>query len=261
MNTAKGYNDIRRRWRHWLKSVFAPGEQLRERYQSFRTILQLDGQALDLLADLESHISGHNPADSLLISKLSEQIIDIVGSMAAHLSAMNPLYAKLPDSHSLLAAQIRELLMPSVVSSNPPYVLSLQQAASHPELAGGKAANLSAAGRSGIIIPRGFVITANSFHHVISENHLQDELIQRFEQLHADDHQTIIRIAGELQELILACEIPADIVKEIDLALQGLGPVTLLAVRSSALAEDGNVSFAGQYASELEVFPEAIFAA
>lgn len=261
MMSDRSKKDVWRRLQYWLKSIIAPGELLRARYQSFRTILQLDGQALDLLANLESYISGQDPADSHLIRRTSEQIAEIVGSMAHHLSAMNPVYSGLTDNHSRLVEHIRKLLTPSAASSIPPYVLPLQQAASHPELSGGKAANLSTAGRTSVVIPPGFVITSNAFHHVIAENNLEDELARRFEQIHAADHQTIIRIAGELQELILASEIPTDIVEQIDIALQTLKPVQLFAVRSSALAEDGNVSFAGQYASELEVAPEDIVAA
>jgi pyruvate,water dikinase len=247
---------MRSRWQHWLKSIFTPADLLQTKYQSFRTILQLDGQALDLIADLESHFSGENPADPHLINRLVEQTSSIVGSMANHLSTMNPEYSSLLDSHTQLDEQIREMLIPPVVNSAPPYVLPLDQAADHPELTGGKAANLAVAGRTGVVIPPGFVITTNAFHHVIAKNQLEEEFSSRFAQIHAADHHTIIRIAGELQELILACEIPTEIVKQIDLALEALGPVTLLAVRSSAMAEDGNVSFAGQYASELEVLPE-----
>ncbi len=58
-------------------------------------------------------------------------------------------------------------------NSSPPYILHLAQAADFPELTGGKAANLSAAGRAGVIIPAaGFVITANAFHRFIFDNKL-----------------------------------------------------------------------------------------
>jgi pyruvate,water dikinase len=261
MMAAHGNKDYWRRWKHRLRSVFAPGGLLRDRYNSFRTILRLDGEALELLADLEGHLSGQDPADFHLIGRLSEQLTTIVGEMADQLSAMNPAYFPLTGVHGRLAREIRKLLVTRASSSAPPYVLPLEQAADHPELAGGKAANLSAAGRAGIVTPRGFVITANGFHRIVAENDLEGELALRFGQLHAADHATIIRIAGELQELILASRIPADMIEQIEQALQALGPVSLLAVRSSALAEDGKVSFAGQYASELEVEPGHIIAA
>jgi pyruvate,water dikinase len=244
-----------------LKRVFTPAALLHDTYQAFRTILQLDNQALDLLVELESHLLGQDPADPLLIRKLSDRISTIVGSMAVQLSAMNPSYRSVLHEHARLSGEIRKILTSDAHSSAPPYVLPLELAADNPLLAGGKASNLSSAGRAGVVIPRGFVITANAFHHFICENHLKEELSRRFRQVRTSDHQTIIRITGELQEMILGSEIPNDIVEQIHIALQSLGPIDTLAVRSSALAEDGKISFAGQYASELEVRPEEIVTA
>ena len=242
--------------------IFAPGLLLRHKYAAFREVLRLDSQALDLLADLESHVFGHNPADHYRIRHLCHQIIDSVGSMACQLDAMNPsAYRKLLEKHAELDAAIKTLLVPSVPQLEPPYILRLDEAADHPELAGGKAANLSAAGRAGVTVPSGFVITANAFHRFISDNTLEKELAARLQLVRADDNDTIIRITGELQELILKGEVPADIAGQIERQVESLQPVQLLAVRSSALAEDGQVSFAGQYASELDVSPLEIVSA
>ena len=249
-------------WRYRFMELFTPGLLLRHKYAAFREVLRLDSQALDLLADLESHILGQNPADHYRIDHLCHQIIDSVGSMADQLHTMNPpAYRKLLEKHAELAAAIKELLVPSMPQLASPYILSLEKAADHPELAGGKAANLSAAGRVGVIIPHGFVITANAFHRFIDDNNLETERATRLQQVQADDNETIIRITGELQELILDAEVPADIASQIVQQVESLQPVHLLAVRSSALAEDGQVSFAGQYASELDVPPEEIIAA
>lgn len=249
-------------WRYRLMEIFTPGLLLRHKYAAFREVLRLDSQALDLLADLESHIFGQNPADHYRVSYLCHQIIDLVGSMADQLYTMNPpAYRKLLEKHAELAAAIQVLLVPGMPQSGSLYILPLEKAADLPELAGGKAANLSAAGRVGVTIPRGFVITANAFHRFIDDNNLEKECATRLQLVQADDNETIIRITGELQELILDAEVPADVAAQIELQVESLQPVELLAVRSSALAEDGQVSFAGQYASELDVPPLEIIAA
>jgi pyruvate,water dikinase len=249
-------------YRHWLTRLFAPDRQLRNTYRAFRNVLREDGIALELLADLETHIYGHNPADHARIASLSLQLTAAVGAMAEHLRTMNPAaYPGLAEKHRHLAAAIGDTLVPAKIDTGPPYLLELGQAADYPELAGGKAANLSAAGRAGIPIPKGFVVTANAFHRFVHDNHLQDEFTERFRLVHADDNQTIIRITGELQELILAAEIPGEIARQITRAVTTLGCAPLLAVRSSALAEDGRVSFAGQYASELDVPAAEVLAA
>ncbi len=249
-------------WRYRLMEIFAPGKLLRHKYAAFRQVLRLDSRALDLLADLEAHIFGQNPADPYRIRLLCRQITDTVGAMADQLQAMNPpAYRQLFEKHAALSIAIKALLAAASPQSTPPYILTLQEAADYPELAGGKAANLSAAGRVGVPIPRGFVITSRAFQRFISDNSLEKELEARFQLVQADDNATIIQITGELQELILDAEVPADIAAQIEQQVKALQPVERLAVRSSALAEDGQVSFAGQYASELNVDPAEIIAA
>ena len=248
--------------RHWFKKCFMPGRLLQEKHGAFCKVLQLDGQSLDLLADLESHLLGQDPADPFRINHLCDQVMERVGAMAEHLHAMNPpAYRKLLERHTELTTAIRAMKVQAVHRSSPPYILPLQQAADHPELAGGKAANLSAAKRAGVIIPSGFVITVNAFHRFICDNKLENELASRLQQVHADENDTIIQITGELQALILGSDVPADIVHAIEQGVESLMPAGLLAVRSSALAEDGLVSFAGQYASELDVPASKVIAA
>ncbi len=240
-----------------------PGLLLRKKYLAFREILRLDSLALDLLADLESHISGQNPADTWRVRHLCDQLTDTVGSMADRLHAMNPpAYRHLLEKHATLASKVKEMLIQPESNASPPYILYLEQAADFPELTGGKAANLSTAGRTGVTIPAGgFVITANAFHRFIFDNQLSHELTRRLQLVHADDYDTIIRITGELQELILGGEVPVDIACQIEQKVAALIPGQLLAVRSSALAEDGEISFAGQYASELNVPADDVVAA
>ncbi len=253
---------ISRSIKHWLARLLTPDLVVRNTYQAFRDVLHQDGIALELVADLESHIYGHNPADQARIAALSEQLTEAVGAMVGHLRTMNPrAYRHLPIKHEHLATGIRNILIPPRNNSMPPYLIELGHAADAPELAGGKAANLSATGRIGVPIPKGFVITANAFHRFIKDNHLQHRFNERFQLVHADDNKTIIRITGELQEFILSAEIPEEIAEQIVQAVTTLGHAPLLAVRSSALAEDGRISFAGQYASELDVPATEILAA
>ncbi len=260
-NSFPGKSIIWQLCRHRLMGIFAPERLLQNKYSAFREVLRLDSHALNLLTDLDSHLFGQDPADHSRINFLCNQIIDTVGSMAVGLQAMNPAYHQLAEQHASLSAEIRAMTALAETDSMPPYILPLDQAADCPELTGGKAGNLSAAGRAGVVVPKGFVITANAFHRYILDNNLEDELVNRFQLVHADDHNTIIRISGELQELILGGEVPTDIVDQIIRNVEHLQPAPLLAVRSSALAEDGEISFAGQYASELDVPVEEMIAA
>jgi pyruvate,water dikinase len=241
--------------RHWFTRLLAPDRHIREKYDHFKELLRSDSRALDLIADLDAHLYGHDPADAARIRFLVGQLTHGVREMADSLCLMNPQsYALLPENLERIAADITRLVAPALPDSSPPYVLSLDEACDHPGQAGGKAANLSFARRHGVPTPPGFVVTASAFARYLRDNDLEEEVELRFRDISLSNHDAIVRVTGELQELILAARVPQDVRAEIMDALRANGlEGRRLAVRSSAVAEDGEISFAGQYASELDV--------
>ena len=249
--------------RHWFMRLLTPDRLIRDKYEHFKELLRSDAKALDLIADLDAPIYGHDPADMARIRFLIAQLRQAVLDMATSLCDMNPAsYAELPVALDRISAQIDALVARPPLDSSPPYVLTLDEAADHPGQVGGKAANLSLARRHGAPTPPGFVITASAFARFLQDNDLEKEIEKRFQDVSLSNNDAIVRVTGELQELILAGSVPADIADDIvrAVATHGLGSGRL-AVRSSALAEDGEISFAGQYASELDVAPWDVLAA
>ncbi|MGW8194793.1 MAG: PEP/pyruvate-binding domain-containing protein, partial [Desulforhopalus sp.] len=257
-----GIGFLGQRLRHNLMRLFAPERLLRAQYRHFRTLLKQDGHALELLVELDTFLSGENPADICRVRYFCNRLIEAAAAMAHHLRAMNPsAYSSLEKSLQQLRRAIEHQLPEAAPEFEPLYILSLEQAADHPGIAGGKAANLSAAGRKGVRIPAGFVITANALHRVFAVNGLDQMFSDRFQQATSGDQKTLVRIAGELQEFILQATIPAEIEKMIVDSACRLSSADRFAVRSSALAEDGTISFAGQYTSELDVQPDDLIVA
>lgn len=249
--------------RHWFMRLLTPDRLIRDKYEHFKELLRSDAKALDLIADLDAPIYGHDPADMARIRFLIAQLRQAVLDMATSLCDMNPTsYAELPVALDRISAQIDALVAHPPLDSSAPYVLTLDEAADHPGQVGGKAANLSLARRHGAPTPSGFVITASAFARFLQDNDLEKEIEKRFQDVSLSNNDAIVRVTGELQELILAASVPADIADDIvrAVATHGLG-AGRLAVRSSALAEDGEISFAGQYASELDVAPWDVLAA
>jgi len=253
---------IWRRCHRLLLELLFPERLLQSKYRCFRSLLDADRRAIDLLTDLEAFLSGDIPADIWRIRMFSEQLTETVNTMVSRLLEINlTTYSDLPQLLTTISAEVDTLLEPSPVDTGPPYILSLAGAYGHPSLVGGKATNLSRAGSCGARIPEGFVITVNSYHRFIEENHLADALISRFREAHCGDNDAIIRITGEIQELIMQATVPYEIAEKIEKATNALAPTGLFAVRSSALAEDSMIGFAGQYASELNVpADEIVFA-
>lgn len=255
---------IKQLFKHWTYQVFAPGTLLRRKYEAFKSLLAHDSIALELVADLEEIFYGKKLADRQLALWLASRLSASVGTMAGQLVEMNPTkYMDLPDYFRKIDFYVRmamELEQPDV---GPPYILSLEDAASMPKLAGGKASNLGRAMQvEGVPVPPGFVVTANAFNYFIDFNGLNGEVEQRLRQMEMGDRELLARLTGELQELIMASEVPEDIARGIRFAVsEVIANDDLIAVRSSALAEDGEISFAGQYASELNVQPNDVIEA
>lgn len=247
--------------RRWAR-IFAPESLIRAKYQDFKELLRADAAALDLVADLEAHLYGHEPADCARIRAIVADLARAVRRMAECLGRMNDLHADVIPTVDRIVADISAHLAPQRIATDPPYVVSLDDVARHSNRVGGKALNLGRARAVGVPTPPGFVITAAAFGLFVRENDLEHEIERRFAAVRLSDHDSIVRATGELQELILDGDVPEVVAEEVlartkDLT-RGAG---LLAVRSSALAEDGRISFAGQYASELHVAPDEVLAA
>lgn len=249
--------------RHWLLRLLAPDKFIREKYTHFKALLRADTQALDLIADLDVHLYGHDPADGARIRHLTTALLETAQEMSMALAAMNPReFASLPDTTTRLGQEISMLTTEQPLSTVPPYIIPLREAGKHPDQVGGKAANLSRAMEFGAPVPDGFVITAQAFARYLNDNQLVTAFETLFQEASLLNHAALVRMTGAMQEHILAANVPPDIAAGILAAANDMDLTDrTVAVRSSALSEDGPISFAGQYASELDVSPHDLLPA
>ncbi|MBG0789696.1 MAG: pyruvate, water dikinase [Desulfovibrionaceae bacterium] len=251
-------------FKHWTYQLFAPGTLLRRKYEAFKELLAQDAVALELIADLEEIFYGKTLADRQRAVWMTQRLSEAVSIMAGKLMEMNPTrYMDLPEYFRKIDFYVRmgmELEEPEV---GPPYILSLEEAASFPHLAGGKACNLGRAKvEGGVPVPPGFVVTANAYNYFLDFNGLNGKMEKLLRQMVVGDRDLLARLTSEMQELIMAAEVPEEIARGIRFGVSEIiEGDDLIAVRSSALAEDGEISFAGQYASELNVQPNDVLEA
>jgi pyruvate,water dikinase len=120
-------------------------------------------------------------------------------------------------------------------------------------LVGGKGANLGELTGAGIPVPPGFVVTADTYFHFITQNGLEPVIKKELFNLDVHDSRALSERAARIRQRIIEAPMPAHIAADIREAYQrlGEGPV---AVRSSATAEDlPEASFAGQQSTFLNV--------
>ncbi len=148
---------------------------------------------------------------------------------------------------------LRFILASKVFDASPPFAIPLSEVhADSPDLVGGKAFNLGAIKRDlQYRLPDGFVVTTHAYHHIIESGNLRQPIEDRLAKLDVNSVASLDKISREISEMVLAAPIPSEVAAEISAALQPFNPCGTdkprFAIRSSAVAEDSQTSFAGQY--------------
>ena len=121
-------------------------------------------------------------------------------------------------------------------------------------IAGGKGASLSRMASAGLPVPAGFVVTADAFRGFLDSCGGVSVITRVTETLDTHDSAALAAASERIRDLILATPLPADMAGAIRAAYEQLPHDGLVAVRSSAVSEDGNTaSFAGQQETYLNV--------
>jgi pyruvate,water dikinase len=126
---------------------------------------------------------------------------------------------------------------------------------------GGKNAHLGEVqNRLHLPIPQGFAITTSAYEAFLAHNDLVEEINKRKLAIDNNDLETIREVSQEIQEMINQAQVPPDLEEAILSAYarlaESLGDGRALprvSLRSSAIGEDSELSFAGQYLTALNV--------
>lgn len=242
--------------------MFAPGAMLRTTYDAFQKLLTFDGRCHEIMADLESLYYQGNKEDFSKIALRYDSLARNVEGMISCLEQMAPgSYTGLPAYFKKFDFYCRFFLAPPAIHFGEPFVLNLSDPTLTTELAGSKTTTLVELARDlTLTIPSGFAITSNSFSYLLEYNNLRPAINTLLAETDLMSIEALSNISVQLKELIENAEIPPDIETAILKACNDMQKKStsnqLFAVRSSALSEDGQCSFAGQYSSYLHIEPE-----
>lgn len=122
-------------------------------------------------------------------------------------------------------------------------------------LVGGKGLNLGELSNiQGIQVPEGFCVTTVGYEKAIEQNEELQTLLQQLTKLKLEDRAQIGEMSKEIREVIMAVQIPTDVVEAVTQYLSRFRNEHAYAVRSSATAEDlPYASFAGQQDTYLNI--------
>jgi pyruvate, water dikinase len=121
-------------------------------------------------------------------------------------------------------------------------------------IAGGKGASLARMAAAGLPVPRGFVVCTEAFHSMLQSPGASNITARLSGTFDVHDTSALDAAAEEIRALILGRPLPDEIAAAIRSAYRALGHDLRVAVRSSAVSEDGEAaSFAGQQETFLNV--------
>ncbi len=125
---------------------------------------------------------------------------------------------------------------------------------------GGKGASLGEMVQNNFPVPNGFVVTSEAYFNFVKSTGIQQQIIQKIDAINVESTAVLENVAKEVRLLIRKTPMPYEVKLEIITNYQKLnqkendGAATLVAVRSSATAEDlPDASFAGQQETYLNI--------
>jgi len=226
-------------------------EVFRERLESFRSLLNGNNRVLELIADAGEKLGGEYVFDvqylKTITADLEEAMHDVVYNLQAITGGRHP---QLLDTVWRIAAEIRAAVDSRLVVPMGDLVIPLDRIDLElAEAVGDKMARLGEIKEHlGCRVPDGFVVSAYACQVFLEGAGIDPTA--------ADDPADTPQ---ELRRRVEEAPLPKELARGVRQAIKELekrGGSGLLAVRSSALGEDGQTSFAGMYETMLGVAPE-----
>jgi pyruvate,water dikinase len=232
--------------------------KIAERYRHYRDFLIHNHEALSIISDIEFTYHGGDPFTFAQVKRQFRGLIKATRNLVTSLDRLSGgKYKNLIVACDHIEKEIFPIL--EMEPSRPSSAVVLPFEELTPEsanIAGTKATNLALlASVLGLPVPRGFVITANAFDRFLDENGLWEPIEEMLASLPTDALKAIEAPTKAIREQIRRAPVPPSLAQEILMAYEILESKTRknvpIAMRSTAVGEDTEASFAGQYLTVL----------
>lgn len=238
----------------------AAKEELQSRYRAFQALLTANNKVLEYMADMEEKLSGEFLFDMHYIKKHVDLVSTGVFDIITHLNTLShDKYSQFHTLHDTISQEMKKILHYRLEIPVSDFTIPLENLDGKMVVnAGGKLAHLGEVKAAlKLLTPDGFSISSYAFMKFMEHNGLAGKIKEKLSGLGLDDLEEIKRVSKEIHDMIMASEVPPEIEAAIHDAYENLsrriGRETMLSIRSSAIREDSDVSFAGQYATFLNV--------
>jgi pyruvate,water dikinase len=238
--------------------------RLARRFAALQEVLAANASALEMISELE--------ADLLLVPvgdiRVRERVELLLERTAVLLEALGRLtdgrYHELQTVHAAIRSEVTEILAAVERSQADNFTFALADVAGKQEsLAGNKALCLARLLTSGFPVPDGFVLSTAAYHQLAHAADLTQLVRTELRGLDVDDPGALERASERLRRQLTTAPVSPQVDVDIRAQLRRMMCNTkeTFAVRSSAVGEDGSLSFAGQFDSRVHVPQEQLASA
>jgi len=235
------------------------GLPFKDMFVHFHQLLEENTTALEIISEMEDKLGGEYVFDRKFIQDSVGEIKEVILRSAYHFNVItHNRYAALYDFIEQLSLQLQQELSGHLVIPSGRKVVVLSDIDDTlRDAVGNKAYNLSKIVQlPDAAVPPGLAVTVMGFRNYLAYNNLFDKISGLLETCRQQKH-LVEEISQKLRLLILGGDIPPDLRQEILKGAESIYPGRpesgLYAVRSSAVGEDGDLSFAGLHDSFLNV--------
>jgi pyruvate,water dikinase len=240
----------------------------RFRYACFKDLLDSNTQLLNIITDVEEKLSGRHVFGMSYVRSQAARAAFHAFRMIKSLDVLSGhkypvLYGVLDRINGEIKARLGE--KKELPLTDP--VLPLSEVnRDMVDWVGGKNAHLGEAVKIGLPIPAGFAITTRTYADFLAFNDLVDEINKQKMEIDPADPHTVQQASEAIQALITGAKMPPVLAEAINAAYARMAAETgeaavRVSMRSSAIGEDSELSFAGQYLTILNVPGDALLPA
>ncbi|MBI5233812.1 MAG: pyruvate, phosphate dikinase [Deltaproteobacteria bacterium] len=230
------------------------------KYRLFRTFLRHNYNAVNHIAEMEQMYYGGSPF-SLASARIKYEWLleDALGVIYALNAMSKDRYASLYAAVEEIDRKLSDAFKPGRAVMNGKFVLPFEEITPDMKnIVGAKAANLAYIRNSaGLNVPDGFAISAKAFYRFMDEGGLADKISKQLARMSSAPAGELEKTSALLKEMVLGAPVPPDVAEEIISAYEAIEGKTCkgvrVAMRSSAVGEDTEATFAGQFETVLNV--------
>jgi pyruvate,water dikinase len=225
----------------------------------FHQVLEENTKAMEIIMEMEDTLGGEYVFDRKFLEDTVQDIKAVILRSAYHFNAItNNRYSEIYQVIESLIRQLQQELSGQLVFSHRQNIVALPQINdTMSDAVGNKAYKLSKVLQlPQTAVPPGAVVTVMGFRNYLAYNNLFDEITRLLASCRQAGRE-LEPVSQKIRLLILGSEIPPDMRQEILKAVELICPDRpesgLYSVRSSAVGEDGKLSFAGLHDTFLNV--------